>query len=237
MKIKTERSSVKKYPGEIWIWGGTIATIPSGNLLCDGSAVSRATYARLFSAIGTSKGSGNGATTFNLPNLVNRFPAGATADSGGQAVTNISGAGNALEGGVASHGHGVSDPGHSHTASDSGHNHCVDLQHNHSYSGCTVGHCHCACGTIGTNDCPVQVDSGVFNNVTVSADCHRHAYSGSTDTACDNYSGTTSDALCNGQCTSTGTASVTVQSITTGISVSDQATVNPYQAVVYVIAI
>jgi microcystin-dependent protein len=42
---------------------------PSGYLLCDGSAVSRSTYSSLFSAIGTTWGSGNGSTTFNLPNL------------------------------------------------------------------------------------------------------------------------------------------------------------------------
>lgn len=42
-------------------------TAPSGWLKCDGSAVSRTTYAALFAAIGTKYGSGNGSTTFNLP--------------------------------------------------------------------------------------------------------------------------------------------------------------------------
>jgi microcystin-dependent protein len=42
---------------------------PEGYLFCDGSPVSRTTYADLFSAIGTTWGSGNGSTTFNLPNL------------------------------------------------------------------------------------------------------------------------------------------------------------------------
>lgn len=46
---------------------------PSGYLLCDGSAVSRTSYARLFSVIGTIYGSGDGSTTFNLPNLTNKF--------------------------------------------------------------------------------------------------------------------------------------------------------------------
>ena len=46
------------------------STIPTGWLLCDGSAVSRTTYAALYSVIGTTYGSGNGSTTFNLPNTV-----------------------------------------------------------------------------------------------------------------------------------------------------------------------
>lgn len=46
----------------------------NGWLSCDGGAVSRATYARLFAAIGTSYGAGNGSTTFNLPDLRGRVP-------------------------------------------------------------------------------------------------------------------------------------------------------------------
>jgi microcystin-dependent protein len=52
-------------PGMIKPFAGT--TVPTGYLLCDGSAVSRTTYANLFSAIGTTYGSGDGSTTFNLP--------------------------------------------------------------------------------------------------------------------------------------------------------------------------
>ena len=52
-------------------------TIPAGWLLCDGSAVSRADYAKLFSAIGTTWGAGDGSTTFNLPNSIGRFAEGA----------------------------------------------------------------------------------------------------------------------------------------------------------------
>lgn len=51
-------------------------TIPTGWLLCDGSAVSRTTYANLYACIGTTYGAGNGSTTFNLPNLVDKFVEG-----------------------------------------------------------------------------------------------------------------------------------------------------------------
>ena len=57
------------------------STSPAGWLLCDGSAVSRADYAALFSVIGTTYGSGDGSTTFNLPNLVDKFVEG-SATSG-----------------------------------------------------------------------------------------------------------------------------------------------------------
>lgn len=45
------------------------ASAPDGWLACDGAAVSRATYALLFAAIGTAYGVGDGSTTFNLPNV------------------------------------------------------------------------------------------------------------------------------------------------------------------------
>jgi len=45
-------------------------------LLCDGTAISRSTYADLFSLLGTKYGAGNGTTTFNLPNLKGRIPVG-----------------------------------------------------------------------------------------------------------------------------------------------------------------
>jgi microcystin-dependent protein len=45
------------------------ASAPDGFLICDGSAVSRSTYARLFAVISTTYGVGDGSTTFNLPDL------------------------------------------------------------------------------------------------------------------------------------------------------------------------
>jgi len=48
-------------------------TVPSGYLECDGSDVSRSTYSGLFTAIGTTWGSGDGSTTFTLPDLRGEF--------------------------------------------------------------------------------------------------------------------------------------------------------------------
>lgn len=61
--------------GALSMFAGSAA--PTGWLLCDGSAVSRTTYAALFAAIGTTWGAGNGTTTFGLPDLRGRSPIGA----------------------------------------------------------------------------------------------------------------------------------------------------------------
>ena len=60
--------------GAIIMYGA--ATAPTGYLLCNGSNISRSTYADLFSAIGTTYGSGDGSLTFGIPNLQSRFPIG-----------------------------------------------------------------------------------------------------------------------------------------------------------------
>lgn len=58
------------------------STAPSNWLKCDGRAVSRTTYSELFSVIGTLYGSGDGSTTFNLPNLKGKVTIGQdTTDS------------------------------------------------------------------------------------------------------------------------------------------------------------
>ena len=46
-----------------------VGTMPEGYLICDGSEISRITYANLFSVIGIDYGYGDGVTTFNLPKL------------------------------------------------------------------------------------------------------------------------------------------------------------------------
>ncbi len=53
------------------------STTPTSNwLICNGAAVSRTTYAALFTAIGTTYGAGDGSTTFNVPDLRGRYPLG-----------------------------------------------------------------------------------------------------------------------------------------------------------------
>ena len=79
--------------GSILPWPN--ASAPTGYLNCDGSAVSRSTYADLFGVIGTTYGVGDGSTTFNLPDLETNIPLGksntkALASTGGANTSNIS---------------------------------------------------------------------------------------------------------------------------------------------------
>ena len=88
--------------GAILMW--PTASAPSGYLLCDGTAVSRTTYATLFALFGTTFGTGDGSTTFNLPNYTNRMPYGTTIGATGGSADAV----------VVSHTHTLTDPEHKH---------------------------------------------------------------------------------------------------------------------------
>ena len=132
--------------GSIIAWGGKYSTIPVGYLFCDGSAHSRTTYSALFAALGTIHGSGDGSTTFNIPNLKNKFIIGAntseTADTfPGIAAGKTGGSADAI---VVSHNHGhtltpnvtVSGGNHSHGISNDSHSHGItDPGHEHNING------------------------------------------------------------------------------------------------------
>lgn len=70
--------------GVVELFAGT--SIPDGYLLCNGAAVSRTVYADLFEVIGTVYGAGDGSTTFNLPDMRNRYPIGAGDNAPGTYV-------------------------------------------------------------------------------------------------------------------------------------------------------
>jgi len=69
--------------GFIHDFGG--GTVPAKFLLCDGAAISRTTYSKLFAAIGTTWGAGDGSTTFNVPDMRRRVPVG----SGGTGTSTL----------------------------------------------------------------------------------------------------------------------------------------------------
>lgn len=103
--------------GAIMPFAGSVA--PVGWLVCDGTAVSRTTYAALFTAIDTAYGAGDGSTTFNIPNAKGRNLSGLDATQ----AEFVSRGTNGGQKTVQAHAHGVNDPGHGHGMSDPGHSH------------------------------------------------------------------------------------------------------------------
>jgi microcystin-dependent protein len=106
-------------PGLVMPYGGVAA--PTGWLVCDGSAISRTTYGLLFAAIGTTYGPGDGSTTFNVPDLRGRVPAGYAA-SGGHPDVSTLGNNDGIAAGFRrpKHRTSISDPGHNHITTPGG---------------------------------------------------------------------------------------------------------------------
>ena len=90
------------------------ATVPSGYLECDGSAVSRTTYSALFAVTSTTYGSGDGSTTFNLPDLRGEFVRGWDNGKGTDSGRSI-GTSQADATDVNGLSVGITDPGHRHS--------------------------------------------------------------------------------------------------------------------------
>jgi len=155
--------------GSLIMWPSV--AIPTDWKLCNGDAISRTTFATLYSLIGTTFGVGDGTTTFNLPNYKNRMPYGADT----VAVGATGGSANAI---VVSHNHGGITGGQSN-------------QHIHGYSGTTTGqsvdhtHTYSQSGTSGPGgDLNIFfTNNGAFSTpLTTSgtSNDHSHNYSGNT---------------------------------------------------------
>lgn len=116
--------------GVMWEFGGAAA--PAGWLLCDGSAVSRATFAALFTAIGTTFGVGDGTTTFNLPDARSRSTVGASTQNAvaGGVVANV-----ALGGGLTARARAAAFGAETNTLTTAN---LAAHGHNHSHSGTTA---------------------------------------------------------------------------------------------------
>lgn len=115
----TLSSSIGIIPtGGLLAYGG--ASAPSGYLLCDGSAVSRTTYAALFAVLGIAYGPDDGSTTFNVPDLRGRSPLGSGQGTGlsNRSIGQIGGeethAQTTAELAAHTHTATVTDPGHGH---------------------------------------------------------------------------------------------------------------------------
>lgn len=136
--------------GFISMWGGD--SVPSGYLLCDGREVSRTTYASLFAAIGETWGEGDGTQTFNLPDLVGRFPRGASKNGGSGGEDEITLSVNQMP----SHTHVVTDLGHVHSVTDPGHVHTAQASANNATAGAAQGS---SPGNTGSATTGISIDS------------------------------------------------------------------------------
>lgn len=102
--------------GAVVAFAGSSA--PSGFLLCDGSAVSRTTFAALFAITSTTYGTGDGSTTFNLPDLRGRMPVGLGTNTDVNTLAKSDG--NIVSNRRPKHDHTVNDPTHTHATSPAG---------------------------------------------------------------------------------------------------------------------
>jgi microcystin-dependent protein len=155
------------------------SSTPAGYLICDGSAVSRTTYANLFTTIGTIYGNGDGSTTFNLPDLRQRIPVG----------LNTTGTFNSLgkTGGSETHAITVSEiPEHNHNASTASAG-----SHTHTGTTSTTGnHTHNFTYTVGFSSITAALNYGSYNllynpnsqtSSTASSGSHNHTLSITAD--------------------------------------------------------
>ena len=104
-----------------------LGSFDPGWLLCDGAAVSRTTYADLFAVISTTFGAGDGSTTFNVPNLIEKYPAGANSGAG--------------------FGRGTAAGAKDHTHAGNSHTHSVTQNSAHSAHSSVGAHTHDAHGS------------------------------------------------------------------------------------------
>lgn len=99
-QLKTNADAIAAVSGAVAV--GVVlpyagSTAPSGYLLCYGQAISRTTYSDLFAITSTTYGAGDGSTTFNVPDLRGRVPAGQD-DMGGTSANRLTDQSGGLDG-------------------------------------------------------------------------------------------------------------------------------------------
>ena len=146
--------------GAVQLFAGSSA--PSGWLICNGQAVSRTAYAALFAVIGTTYGAGDGSTTFNVPNLVNKTVRGSNSlgKTGGADTVTLSTAN------MPAHTHGG---GSLSAASNGAHTHSIPFYNSSGSQGKQFGNAN--------SDAKCTYRTGYMD----TAGAHTHTISGTTD--------------------------------------------------------
>lgn len=153
--------------GSIITWGGSSASPPSGYLTCDGTAVSRTTYAALYAVIGDRYGAGDGSTTFTLPNFASGLLPFSTTTLNASPGTGTRQTQTVNTANTASSGHA-----HTFSSTTSG-NQSADHTHTTSL------------GNVSVQDTNHSHAQNAVNTGNVSAD---HSHSGNTGTESANHS-------------------------------------------------
>jgi len=171
--------------GAVIAYAGSVA--PTGWLIADGSAVSRATYADLFQAIGDTYGSGDGSTTFNLPDLRGRVAVSVGSNSDvatlGQNEGNVEGSRSPMhEHSVPAHSHGL---GTLAVASAGGHTHLVAATVDRAVTHCEL---QCSANLVNFNIRTISFDT--FSHGATSFDgTHTHGLTGRVGAASGSVDG------------------------------------------------
>lgn len=162
-------------------------TAPTGWLLCHGQSVSRTEYSTLFNAIGTVYGSGDGSTTFSIPNMQGRIPVG--KDSATFSTLGSTGGAESVTLQT------TQIPSHTHTGTTGGHS----ADHNHGFSGTTAGvgdHQHIVYAYKDKDDLNFTGNSNrlqgsdavtPYDQLTSGAGAHSHTFSGTTGGTSGNH--------------------------------------------------
>lgn len=199
-------------PGDIKMTARSVAA--TGWLMCNGAAVSRATYADLFAAIGTTHGAGDGTTTFNLPDFRRTFPLG-KADSG--TGSTLGGSGGSNNAAVVSHNH--TQDSHDHT--QDAHNHTQDA-HGHSADDNHIGtHAHAIDGDYGNRIAVTVIDGAHRIPVDTGQAGQDVSFSDIDDDGAHNHDITVNGNTATNQATTANNQATTATNQGTGVSATD----------------
>jgi len=194
--IDTSLATWRVPTGALFPFAGDPATAPTGFLYCRGQDVSRTTYAALYAVLGTTYGAGDGSTTFGLPNLQTRVPAGLDKAGTPDTAFDTLGETGGSKTSVASHDHGA---GTIATASGGSHSHTLNTisdvdfnNHDHDIAGkqtSNTSHTHTgtttvAAGISGGTDVTLSTQSAstgvTWANTSNSAGSHTHTTTGTS---------------------------------------------------------
>lgn len=131
------------------IFNFAAATAPQGYLECNGAAISRTIYANLFTITGTIFGSGDGSTTFNVPDMRGYFVRGWDHGAG---IDPARAFGSIQSDDFTSHTHSITDPSHSHVYGGFGTVGSILVQGGDSIIGAETGNTNTSTTGIGIND-------------------------------------------------------------------------------------